>query len=99
METNPSTNQTTVRQIGRMNILAISGGRIVERDDTTIQLPVRYGYVVEVQYQPGLDLYTVRRLFRRAGKETVKAQVSCIYATELGDEAYRASCYHEPYEQ
>lgn len=85
---------TTLAQIGRMNVFAISGGR-VQRDGDTLVLPVAYGYSVEVDLDPS-DTYTVRRVLTRAGVRSVKAEVSDVYCDEIGEVAYRASCYSMP---
>jgi hypothetical protein len=89
-----SVTGTMVRQIGTMNILATSGGR-VGRDEAneTITLPVSNGYRVVVKYDRGPDTYTVRRLFVRAGKVSDKGTVSGVYADELGETVYRAGCF------
>ena len=91
--TTTTTNQTTAAQIGRGNILAISGGRIVKISETTIALPVRYGYTVEVEYDRGSDTYNVRRIFARGLKRWVKAEWTTVYCDQVGEIAYRASCY------
>jgi hypothetical protein len=78
-------------QIGTMNVLAISGGR-VERRTTGVTLPVAHGYRVTVDLAAN-DTYTVRRVFVRAGKATVKREWSDVYCDEVGEIAYQASCY------
>lgn len=78
-------------QIGRMNVLAISGGRVTALDDG-IELPVGSGYRVRVRLTPADD-YTVERVFVRAGKETVKGAETMHYFDTVGDAAYRASCF------
>jgi hypothetical protein len=88
-----STNETTLRQIGRMNVLAISGGRVTVVDENTIRLPVSSGYRVEVEYVPGVDLYTVRRIMVRCAKTWNKGEDTHVYADQLGDTAYRAHAY------
>lgn len=92
-----NTNTTTAQHIGRMNILAISGGRIQVESDTTIALPVRYGYWVRVTYNEGSDLYSVYRIFTRGLKVTVKGEVHGLYADQVGDAAYRASCFRDEF--
>ena len=82
---------TTLNQIGRMNILAISGGR-ARRVDGTIELPVSSGYSVRVTLAAN-DTYTVQRVMRRAGKVWVKGTVTDVYCDQLGEVAYVASCY------
>lgn len=78
-------------QIGRGRVLAISGGRVVVRP-TGVTLPVHAGYSVEVDLA-GDDTYTVRRVFTRAGKRFIKGTQSDVYADQVGEAAYRASCY------
>jgi hypothetical protein len=82
---------TITEQVGKMNIFAISGGRVIARE-TGITLPVSNGYSVTIDLA-GNDTYTVRRVFTRAGKVTIKGEVEGIYCEELGDIAYGASCF------
>lgn len=82
-----------VRQIGAANILATSGGRIWRRD-TGITLPVHYGYSVTVDLAPG-DTYTVRRVFTRAGRSWIKAELAGVYCDQVGEQAYRAGCFRD----
>lgn len=85
---------TIVRQIGRMNILAISGGRVdYFSAEDGIRLPVSNGYSVEVVLDRASDTYTVRRLFIRSGVVRVKGEASNVYCDEVGDMAYNASCF------
>ena len=102
--TRPFNPDQTVAQIGRGNILAISGGRITVVDPTpdyssveAIVLPVGHGYSVRITLN-ALDLYTVQRIFRRGGKQWVKGQWNDVYADEIGDVAFRASAYHHNYD-
>lgn len=91
-----TTFHTMLEQIGRMNVLAISGGRVhygTDLEHPTIILPVRYGYAVEVTYEPGQDLYTVRRTFTRGLKRWTKRTWERVYNDQLGEIAYTASCY------
>ena len=83
---------TTLNQIGRMNVLAISGGRVKRLDDTLV-LPVGAGYSVEVDLDVASDTYTVRRMFRRGGKAFPKGEQVHVYCDELGEVAYRASSF------
>jgi hypothetical protein len=87
----PCDAATIARQIGAMNLLAISGGRVTRRE-TGITLPVAHGYSVTVDYSAG-DVYTVRRVFTRAGKASVKKEWTDVYCQEVGEIAYQASCY------
>ena len=92
MTTNTVTS-TMIAHIGRMNLLAISGGRVTPITETVVQLPVAAGYRVEVTYDRGRDLYDVRRLHYRAGRYTIRGEMLGLYADQLADAAYRASCY------
>lgn len=87
--------ETILRQIGRGNVLAISGGRSARNREGALILPVRYGYDVAVTLDRGSDTYTVERRFTRNGRSTVKGRWSGVYADEVGDMAYHASCYHD----
>jgi|SRR6516164_9639548 hypothetical protein len=83
---------TIARQIGRIYILMISGGRINAIEDG-IELPVSNGYIVRVRYNKGGDDYTVERVFRRAGREWVKGEQSRVYCDQVAEAAYYASCF------
>ena len=79
-------------QVGMMNVFAISGGRWIIRE-TGITLPVSNGYSVTIDLQ-GNDLYTVRRVYTRAGKVTIKGEYTDVFNDALGELAYQASCFH-----
>jgi len=87
----PCDTRTLVQQIGHGNILAISGGRVQVRE-TGVTLPVHAGYRVTVDLA-GNDTYTVRRIFERGPKTWVKGELTDVYADQLGEVAYQASCY------
>lgn len=80
-----------IQQIGKTNVMAISGGR-VEKRETGVTLPVRYGYEVRVDLAAN-DTYTVQRVYNG----DVKGEETRVHAPEVGDSAYRASCYKESY--
>ncbi len=82
---------TTIDQIGRGNLAAISGMR-VRHDGDTLVLPVSDGYSVEIDLAWD-DTYTVRRMFRRAGQAFPKGEQTGVYCDELGETAYQASCF------
>ena len=102
---------TVLRQIGSMNVLAISGGRVemihetsdqyadgVERTEPIgVRLPVAAGYRVDVVLDRASDTYTVNRVFARGGKDFPKGTMTGIYAEQVGDVAYSASIYTEPF--
>ena len=81
----------TVAQIGRMNLMSISGFRVIRRP-TGVTLPVSSGYSVTVDLD-GNDTYVVRRMFKRGAKVWIKGEQSDVYAEDVGEVAYRASCY------
>lgn len=86
--------KTMIEQIGTMNLYAISGGKIgVFGDQDKIELPCGAGYRVEVEYIPGRDTYTVRRILKRGGKRINKGEMEGVYCDEVGEVAYRASCF------
>lgn len=86
--------QVALQQIGRMNVMAISGGRSTLTSEGNLNLPVSNGYHVEISLDLS-DTYTVSRIFARGGKHAVKGQVANVFADELGETAYRASCFHD----
>ena len=87
----PCDTAELLRQIGPMNILAISGGRIIRRE-TGATLPVGRGYRVTVDLA-GDDTYTVRRVFVRGAKVWIKGEMDSVYCDQVGERAYRASCF------
>lgn len=91
MKIDQEQRQEITRQIGRMNVLSISGGRVVAIEDG-IELPVSNGYSVRVQLT-AMDDYTVSRIFRRAGKEWVKGSREGVYCDEVSEMAYRAGMF------
>ena len=94
----PFNEDELLKQIGRMNVFAISGGRVqVWRTNDgkatrTITLPVSNGYSVEI-YLAWDDTYTVTRQFKRKGQYINKGTVEGVYCTEIGEVAYQASCF------
>jgi hypothetical protein len=78
-------------QIRTMDLLAISGGRVFATP-TGLMLPVGHGYKVQIDLEAG-DTYRVRRVFVRDFRFWVKGEVSGVYAEQLSQAAYEASCY------
>ena len=89
-EFRPCDISETLVQLGRNNLLAISGGRVIKRE-SGVTLPVSNGYSVTIDLAWN-DTYTVRRVFTRSGKETIKELVN-VYAEDLPEVAYFASCF------
>lgn len=73
-------------------LAAISGGRFTSTEHG-LRLPISNGYAVEVDYDHGADLYTVRRTFTRSGVRRVKGELTGVYVDELNRTAYQASCF------
>ena len=93
----PFSENELLNQIGRMNVFAISGGRVSvivndERETVEIQLPVSNGYRVSIKLGWD-DTYTVSRQFVRKGVVFDKGTVEGIYCEEIGEVAYKASCF------
>lgn len=93
----PFSENELISQIGRMNVFAISGGRVSvivndERETVEIQLPVSNGYRVSIKLGWD-DTYTVSRQFVRKGVVSDKGTVEGIYCEEIGEVAYKASCF------
>ena len=94
----PFNEDELLGQIGRMNIFAISGGRVqVWRTNDgkatrTITLPVSNGYSVEI-YLAWDDTWTVTRQFKRKGQYFNKGTIEGVYAENIGEVAYQASCF------
>lgn len=82
--------RTVVRQIGR-NIYAISGGRVYDTGHGVI-LPVSNGFKVVVDLMAN-DEYRVRRLFMRGAKVFLHGERTGVYAEDLAEVAYYASCF------
>ena len=84
---------TTLSQIGKMNVLAVSGGKVNSVHDTDgkvvgLELPVSSGYKVRVFLRDD-DTYTVQRVHR----DSVKGEETGVYADEVGESVYQAGMY------
>lgn len=92
----PFNEDELIAQIGRMNIFAISGGRvgvIRENNETVrIELPVSNGYRVSIK-RDWNDTWTVSRQFVRKGVVFDKGTLENVYADQVGEIAYQASCF------
>ena len=93
----PFDENELISQIGRMNVVAISGGRVGvivndEGETVEIHLPVSNGYRVSIKLGWD-DTYTVSRQFVRKGTVSDKGTIEGVYCTEIGEVAYQASCF------
>ena len=80
-----------LQQVGRMNVFAISGGRVLRRE-TGVTLPISNGYSVTIDLAAN-DTYTVRRVFKRGPKVWLKGELEGVYCDEVGEAAYKASSF------
>ena len=93
---------TLLRQIGTMNVLAVSGGRwgailTAEGYPIGVVLPSSTNRVVEITLG-GCDTYTVRRYRQivkggRRGDYVLEFDSAGVYCEQIGEVAYRASCW------
>lgn len=91
MSLTPEQRAEIVRQVGKMNILSISGGRVTPIKNG-IELPVSNGYRVRIELTP-MDVYTVSRIFLRSAQEFVHGVRENVYCDEVGEIAYRAGMF------
>jgi len=96
-EGRPFDEDVLIDQIGRMNIFAVSGGRVNitknnQGETVEVELPVGYGYRVSIKLDWN-DTYIVSRQFVRKGVVTDKGTVDGIYCEEIGEVVYQASCF------
>jgi hypothetical protein len=78
-------------QVGHMNILSISGGRVIALPDG-IELPVSNGYRVRVRLTAADD-YTVERVLTRGGRDFPHGKREGVYCDTVGETAYRAGMF------
>lgn len=90
-EFRPCDTEQTIEQLGIGNLFAISGGRVTKRS-TGITLPISNGYSLTIDLAWD-DTYTVRRLFTRSGKVSIKGELTGVYCDDLGQVAYYGSCF------
>jgi hypothetical protein len=80
-----------------MNILAISGGRVIvvkNNDGETIEVELKCGAGYRVSIALGWDdTYTVTRQYVRKGTVFNKGTVEGVYCENIGEVAYKASCF------
>lgn len=98
----PFDEDVLLDQIGKMNVFAISGGRVgvwkPNGECVEVELPVSSGYWVRITLAWD-DTYTVERVLKRrpkgqSSKEIkVLGRVTGVYCDQVGKIAYLASCY------
>ena len=92
----PFNEDELINQIGHMNILAISGGRVIvlrEKNETIgIELPCGAGYRVLVELT-WWDTWKVTRQYVRKGTVFNKGSYTDVYPEQIGEIVYKASCW------
>ena len=96
-EGRPFNEDELINQIGRMNIFAISGGRVGvtknnQGETVEIELKVSNGYRVVISLGWN-DEYIVSRQFVRNGVVYDKGTVENVLCDNIGEVAYKASCF------
>jgi hypothetical protein len=87
-----------IPQIRFWDLAAISGGRRAQINKYEADFPVGQGYSVRVKLS-FMDTWEVERVFSREGKVWVKEVWHDVYAPEVSQVAYWASCYHHTKEE
>jgi hypothetical protein len=93
----PFDEDVLINQIGKMNVYAISGGRVYvskNQDGETvgIDLPCGAGYRVSIELGWN-DEWVVTRQFVRKGIVFNKGTVEGVLCENIGEVAYRAACF------
>jgi len=93
----PFNEDELVRQIGMMNVFAISGGHvgvIKNNDGETVEVELKVGKGYRVCITLNFwDTWTVRREYVRNGKVFDKGVIEDVYYDMVGEVAYQASLF------
>ena len=96
-EGRPFNEDELIDQIGRMNIFAISGGRVgvtKNNQGETVEVELKVGKGYRVSISLGWDdTWTVSRQFVRKGVVSDKGTLTGVFADQVGEIAYQASCF------
>jgi len=96
-EGRPFNEDELIDQIGRMNIFAISGGRVgitKNNQGETVEVELKVGKGYRVSISLGWDdTWTVSRQFVRKGIVSDKGTLTGVFADQVGEIAYKASCF------
>jgi hypothetical protein len=82
-----------IPQIRMWDLAAVSGGRREQLNKYEASFPVGKGYHVRVKLG-FMDTWEVERVFEREGKAWVKEVWHDVYAFDVSDVVYKASCFH-----
>jgi hypothetical protein len=92
----PFNEDELIKQIGQMNIYAISGGRVgvvKDKGETIeVELPCGAGYRVSIALGWN-DEYTVTRQFVRKGIVFNKGTIEGVLCDNIGEVVYQAACW------
>jgi len=96
-EGRPFNEDELIDQIGRMNIFAMSGGRVgitKNNQGETVEVELKVGKGYRVSISLGWDdTWTVSRQFVRKGVVSDKGTLTGVFADQVGEIAYKASCF------
>ena len=96
-EGRPFNEDELINQIGHMNIFAISGGRVgitKNNQGETVEVELKVGKGYRVSITLGWDdTWTVSRQFVRKGVVSDKGTLTGVFADQVGEIAYKASCF------
>lgn len=96
-EGRPFNEDELINQIGHMNIFAISGGRVgitKNNQGETVEVELKVGKGYRVSITLGWDdTWTVSRQFVRKGIVSDKGTLTGVFADQVGEIAYKASCF------
>ena len=96
-EGRPFNEDELIDQIGRMNIFAISGGRVgvtKNNQGETVEVELKVGKGYRVSISLGWDdTWTVSRQFVRKGVVSDKGTLTGVFADQVGEIAYKARCF------
>ena len=96
-EGRPFNEDELIDQIGHMNIFAISGGRVgvtKNNQGETVEVELKVGKGYRVSISLGWDdTWTVSRQFVRKGIVSDKGTLTGVFADQVGEIAYKASCF------
>ena len=82
-----------IPQLNMWDLMAVSGGRREQLNKYEAKFPVGHGYSVRVKLG-FMDTWEVERVFEREGTAWCKEVWHDVYAPEVSQVVYWASCYH-----
>jgi len=92
----PFNEDELIAQLGKMTFFAICGGKfsIWQPEGETVEADFWSGNGYRVRITLGWDdTWTVQRIFVRKGQVSIKGEMKGVYADQVSDIAYKASCY------